>query len=778
MTTSSGNTKLEKRLRQVEVQKAGSYDKRTEHLGADGTANFINRLILEDSPYLLQHAHNPVNWFAWGSEAFEVARVEGKPIFLSIGYSTCHWCHVMEVESFDNVEVAKVLNKDFISIKMDREQYPDIDEIYMMGVQLMSGQGGWPMSNFLMPDGKPFFAATYFPAPSFVKLLQQIVAAWRDKYQELETSANSVNEAINRILSDRKNAVALEKSLSDTVAQALFQREDRSLGGLAGAPKFPQEPLLLFMLDRARRDRNTESLGFVSRALEGMGRGGIYDQVAGGFHRYSVDEHWLAPHFEKMLYNQSQLALVYLEAFQVTGNAFFRRICEQTLDYVTRDMQIPVGGFYSATDADSEGAEGIFFLWTIDELEAVLNPQEVEVAVSVYGVTRQGNFEGSNILNLSKSLAEHEQEYGAGFTATLDAIREKLYQARALRLHPLRDDKLIVAWSGAMITTLARAGFYFNNQQWLDSAEKAASFIYQQNVDSEGRLLRIYLNAASSIDGLLEDYANFIEALIALYDITAKPDYLAWAERLTDRMLEEFWDREHGGIFLSPQKQVGPQSIRSRNAGDGATLSPVSTALQCLVLLHGRNALLTRENAALFYREKVDALIASLSAHINEHAMNHTSLLRAIGDYEDGALDAIQYAGLGLAKITVSRVRRETESELTIFVNVSIAQGWHVTAPESLQESVSKNYRPIELKLAERETCFDLNLVDYPDAAEDLPNSDGIKIYHDEFELVARLNSLAVPEDELSSCCALELVLQLCNAENCLLPETLQFVAA
>ena len=775
MTASGGNAELEKRLRQVEAEKAGSYDKRTEHLGADGTANFINRLILEDSPYLLQHAHNPVNWFAWGSEAFEVARVEGKPIFLSIGYSTCHWCHVMEVESFDNVEVAKVLNKDFISIKMDREQYPDIDEIYMTGVQLMSGQGGWPMSNFLMPDGKPFFAATYFPAPSFVKLLQQIVAAWRDKFQELQTSANSVNEAINRILSDRKKSVPLEKSLSGTVAQALFQREDRSLGGLAGAPKFPQEPLLLFMLDRARRDRDTKSLGFVNRALEGMGRGGIYDQVAGGFHRYSVDEHWLVPHFEKMLYNQSQLALVYLEAFQLTGNSFFRRICEQTLDYVTRDMQIPVGGFYSATDADSEGAEGIFFLWTIDELEAVLSPQEVEVAVSVYGVTRQGNFEGSNILNLSKSLLEHEQEYGAGFTTALDAIREKLYQARALRLHPLRDDKLIVAWSGAMITTLARAGFYLNKQQWLDSAEKAAAFIYHKNVDSEGRLLRIYLNDASSIDGLLEDYANFIEALIALYDITAKRDYLTWAERLTDQMLEEFWDEEHGGFFLSPQKQVGPQTIRSRNAGDGATLSPVSTALHCLVLMHGRNTLLARGNAALFYREKVDALIASLSAHINEHAMNHTSLLRIISDYEAGKAESIQYAGNGLAKVSVARDVNELSTNLSITAKLSIAGGWHVTAPQDLQKSQFDNFVPVELRLPEKEVYWKVNTISFPESSETLSSNDELKIYQGDIDIVATFSPTGIGEDELAFSCSVELVIQLCNDTNCLLPETIGF---
>ena len=261
----------------------------------------------------------------------------------------------MEVESFDNVEIAKLLNKHFISIKIDREQFPDVDEFYMTGVQIISGQGGWPMSNFLLPDGKPFFAATYFPPPSFMKLLQQIVEAWEQKYPELGKSANDISDAINRILNVRKEATTLDGKILDTVAQALFQREDRSLGGLIGAPKFPQEPLLLFMIDRARRERDVNTIGFVCRALDAMGCGGIYDKVGGGFHRYSVDEHWLVPHFEKMLYNQSQLGLVYLEAFQLTGNSFFKRVCLQTLNYVLRDMQLPLGGFFSATDADSEG---------------------------------------------------------------------------------------------------------------------------------------------------------------------------------------------------------------------------------------------------------------------------------------------------------------------------------------------------------------------------------------------------------------------------------------
>jgi uncharacterized protein len=345
---------IEKRLREVEESKHGSYDKRTEHLDESGRGVFINRLIEEDSPYLLQHAHNPVNWYAWGDEAFAAAQATGKPIFLSIGYSTCHWCHVMEVESFDNSEVAAVLNEHFISIKMDREQYPDIDEVYMTGVQLMTGQGGWPMSNLLLPTGEPFFGATYFPAAQFIALLQQVVIAWDSKREELEASARQMQLGIGKILGDKQAVQELDADLRANTLQALFQREDRERGGLAGAPKFPQEPLLLFLLDQAAREQDPHALSFVDRALEGMGRGGIYDQVGGGFARYSVDEEWLVPHFEKMLYNQSQLGLVYLQAYRLTHKPFFLRVLTQTLDYVLRDMQRPSGGFYSALRGRSQ----------------------------------------------------------------------------------------------------------------------------------------------------------------------------------------------------------------------------------------------------------------------------------------------------------------------------------------------------------------------------------------------------------------------------------------
>ncbi|MEJ6526571.1 MAG: thioredoxin domain-containing protein, partial [OM182 bacterium] len=711
---------IEKRLREVEESKHGSYDKRTEHLDESGRGVFINRLIEEDSPYLLQHAHNPVNWYAWGDEAFAAAQATGKPIFLSIGYSTCHWCHVMEVESFDNSEVAAVLNEHFISIKMDREQYPDIDEVYMTGVQLMTGQGGWPMSNLLLPTGEPFFGATYFPTAQFIALLQQVVIAWNSKREELEASARQMQQGIEKILGDKQAVQELDADLRANTLQALFQREDRERGGLAGAPKFPQEPLLLFLLDQAAREQDPHALSFVDRALEGMGRGGIYDQVGGGFARYSVDEEWLVPHFEKMLYNQSQLGLVYLQAYRLTHKPFFLRVLTQTLDYVLRDMQHPSGGFYSATDADSEGEEGVFFTWSLAELRDALDVEEFELVRRLYGPDELGNFEGSNILELSRSLEVSARETGdTDFYSTLDQILEKLYLAREQRIHPLRDDKLIVAWSGAMINTLAQAGARLSEPRWTAAALKAAEIICRDNIQVSGKLWRIALNGAVSINGQLEDYADLIEGLVALFDaqqsagergvsaanaglgqqldIESDNNASSWlvrAQALTDTMIDEFWDPNQGGFFLSPREQVGPRLTRSKSASDGATLSPIATALSCLLLLDQRRALLPEQPAAGEVKHDYAALyrrgFSAVSGQLNEHPLSHSSLLRVQAEHEKGSLDGRVYLDGGLASIELipsspgaDKIGTEQAERKDVLLALRIADGWHVAANDT-----------------------------------------------------------------------------------------------
>lgn len=789
MNTADNTATLETRLRELEAQREGAYDKRTEHLDAEGRAIFINRLIEEDSPYLLQHAHNPVNWYPWGDEAFAAAKAEDKPIFLSIGYSTCHWCHVMEVESFDNVEVAKLLNQHFISIKMDREQFPDLDEIYMTGVQLVSGHGGWPMSNFLLPDGRPFYGATYFPAPSFMQVLGQIGGAWHNQRAELERNAHSLYQAINKILCERKPLETLRQDIVDNAVKALLQREDRSLGGLAGAPKFPQEPILLFLLDQVVRRDDGAALGFVERALEGMGRGGIYDQVGGGFHRYSVDEEWLIPHFEKMLYNQAQLGMVYLQAYQLTGQDFFARVARQTCNYVLRDMQIEQGGYYSATDADSEGEEGIFFTWSQSELEKCLSPAQAELAKSLFGVSPGGNFEGANILHLSRSLSVSAREYGPDFYRDLDAVLMQLYQVREQREHPLRDDKLIVSWCAQMATTLVWASQtlpFTEAAGWLTSAETAVQRMLDDNLQAGGELKRISLHGVVSITGQLEDYSNLIQALICLYDVTDKPDYLSKACALTARVIEEFWDANEQRFCLAPREQAGPKLVRSSNASDGATLSPVAVMLESLQAMELRLARVPEQFVEMPVRAIFDKALASLAAVINENPISQCSLMRVISGSVEGARGSLQYAGGGrvrvfarkeiIARAESGRAQQEdNQDEAQIDVDFSILDPWHLTAPLTQGEQAAGAFVPLTVSLNE-ESDWEIQCLSFPEATDCVAAPSGaVAIYRDSLRVKLRARRVRC-SGAAPLRISLTVVLQLCDDSQCLLPETLTLI--
>ena len=790
MNKADNTATLESRLRELEAQREGTYDKRTEHLDTEGRAIFINRLIEEDSPYLLQHAHNPVNWYPWGDEAFAAAKAEDKPIFLSIGYSTCHWCHVMEIESFDNVEVAKLLNQHFISIKMDREQFPDLDEIYMTGVQLVSGQGGWPMSNFLLPDGRPFYGATYFPSPSFIQVLGQIGGAWQNQRAELERNAHSLYQAINKILCERKPRETLQQGIVDNALKALLQREDRSLGGLAGAPKFPQEPILLFLLDQVVRQDDGAALGFVERALEGMGRGGIYDQVGGGFHRYSVDEEWLTPHFEKMLYNQAQLGMVYLQAYQLTGNDFFARVARQTCNYVLRDMQIEQGGYYSATDADSEGGEGTFFTWSQSELKKCLSPAQAEFTKSLFGVSPRGNFEGANILHLSRPLSVSAREYGPDFYRDLDALLRKLYRVREQREHPLRDDKLIVSWCAQMTTTLVWASQilpFTEAASWLTSAESAVQRMLDDNLQAGGELKRISLHGVVSITGQLEDYSNLIEALICLYDVTEKPDYLNKACELTARVIEEFWDANDQRFCLAPREQAGPKLIRSSNASDGATLSPVAVMLESLQAIDLRLARVPERFSEMPVRAIFGKALASLAAVMNENPISQCSLMRLIAGSVDGSRGSLQYAGGGRVKVFAHKEitaraesdlaqEEDNQAEVQIDVDFSVLSPWHITAPQTQAQQEARTFVPLRVSFNE-ESDWKIQSLSFPEATDYvLAPSGAVAIYRESLRvklLARRVRCSGAAPFRIS----LNVELQLCDDSQCLLPETLTLIA-
>jgi hypothetical protein len=436
-------------------------------------------------------------------------------------------------------------------------------------------------------------------------------------------------------------------------------------------------------------------------------------------------------------------------------------------------MQLPEGGFFSATDADSEGAEGVFFLWTIAELEEVLDKEEIELALSVFDITERGNFEKSNILNLSEPLSGQRGDPATDFIERLDIILEKLYLARERRIHPFRDDKLIVGWTGAMISTLAQAGFYYMNREWTDAAERATQMVYEHNVRRDGRLNRVYLNGATSIGGQLEDFANFIQALLILFSVTGKQQYLSQAVRLMDTTVQEFWDDKEGGFFLGPQDQAGPQLTRSRNASDGATISAIATTLDCLLRLLRCSALCDDTHSELYYRQYIDTCLASLTGQINENSMSHTSLLRVIDEYKSGCTDPIQYVGNGLAKIVTRKNSGASEDKITVEITAYLEDGWHITAAVLPTGS----YVALKFKMAEKELCWEVHEVTYPSGTVSLMlNQDKVDIYENDFTVSAILVSTEKPGDVLSSSVSFELTLQLCDKNNCLLPETLQFV--
>ena len=753
---------LEQRLRAAARAKAGGYTPRTHHLDDAGEPVFINRLILENSPYLLQHAHNPVDWYAWGSEAFAAAEAQDKPVFLSIGYSTCHWCHVMEAESFDNPEIARLLNQDFIAIKLDREQHPDIDDVYMTAVQIVSGHGGWPMSNFLMHDGRPFFGATYFPPGQFAALLKQITNVWHSRRDELEASADRLQHSLRQALEQRGAARELDTRALSTEVNSLLHREDPAHGGLAGAPKFPQEPPVLYWLHRAARGRNTHCLGFVSRALEAMACGGLHDQVGGGFHRYSVDARWLVPHFEKMLYNQSQLGAAYLQAWQLSGNPFFLRVLTRALDYVLREMQIPAGGFYSATDADSEDEEGKFFVWTFAELQQALDESQLALLQEFFDISREGNFEGANILAMERSpwsfLAPDTVDQRLG---QLDQVLLRLREIRSGRIPPLRDDKLIVAWASAMAATLARAGQALQRDDYLQAAERALGRIWDICHSAGEGLRRISLGDEVSVPARLEDHANLAQAMIILGDIRADRQWLVRADRLMNEALEIFQDPEQGGFFNAPLLEEGPMVARSRSAADGATIAAVATALDCLVALHQRASLLAQPDHYL--REPIDACIAAHGAQAAENPPAYVSFLRAVDCLRRGPVNLPAAGAAGrviIELVSESRQGRQRELEL----GLQIAEGWHLAASET--DVGGQALSPLQLGLSDNESHWQLLKVDYPAPS---PAGD----YRGRIMVSLRLQQAGEP-DLLSHSTGLAVRLQACSDQLCLARETLE----
>ena len=551
-----------------------------------------NRLIDETSPYLLQHANNPVDWYPWGEEALSRARNEDKPILLSIGYSACHWCHVMERESFENDAIAELMNQHFINIKVDREERPDLDAVYMEAVQMLTGSGGWPMTVFLTPDCKPFYGGTYFPPvdrhnmPGFPRLLETVAQAYRNSHSEIQRVTGQLTEQMGRTANMPRGTGALDDSILHHAYNQLATNFDYQNGGVGSAPKFPQAMTLEILLRYHAHGHNERARSMLDLTLEKMARGGIYDQIAGGFHRYSTDTYWLVPHFEKMLYDNALLARLYLHAWLATGRALHRRITEETLDYVLREMTGEHGGFFSATDADSEGAEGKFFVWSPSEIEAVLGSEDAALFNGFFGVSQRGNFEGKNILNISVRAADFADREGIDLERLLEIIRrgkEALRVAREDREHPLLDDKALASWNGLMLRAFAEAGAALERQDYLDAATKNAAFLLEE-MRPEGRLLRSYREGQAKLPGFLEDYSFVADGLLSLYEATFERRWLDAAVELADEMISQFWD-EPAGCFYDTGRDHEDLVVRPRDVFDNAQPCGGSVASDMLLRL-------------------------------------------------------------------------------------------------------------------------------------------------------------------------------------------------
>ena len=591
-----------------------------------------NRLSQEKSPYLLQHANNPVDWFPWGEEAFQKAAGEDKPIFLSIGYATCHWCHVMERESFEDQEVADLLNRYFVAIKVDREERPDVDHLYMTVCQALTGTGGWPLSIFMTPDRNPFFAGSYFPksarlgATGFTDILLQLAHLWKNQRDKVIKAGEEITGALQPKQSSGAATESFSLAVLEKACDELRKRFDERWGGFGKAPKFPTPHNLTLLLRWHVRHPQSQALAMVEKTLEAMYHGGIFDQMGFGFHRYAVDERWLVPHFEKMLYDQAMLAIAYTEAFQVTGKPAYKKASQEIFTYVLRDMTDPQGAFYSAEDADSEGKEGLFYVWTQEEVKAVLGEEVGSLYCRFYDISLEGNFEDHrNIAHISRPVAEAARQYGMDaeeLEALLAAANGKLFGVREQRVHPLKDDKILTSWNGLMIAALAKGAQAFHDPLLSQAAARAADFILASLRQDSGRLLRRYRLGEAAYPGYADDYAFLVWGLIALYETTFRIRYLQEAITIQQMMLDLFWDEQDGGFYYTARDSE-KLLVRDREIYDGAI--PSSNSVAALNLLR-----LGRMTGNTYWEALADRLLKTFFHMVSDFPSAYTHFLHAV----------------------------------------------------------------------------------------------------------------------------------------------------
>jgi len=678
------DAQLAAKFKAMHTKKGAAYTPRTKHLDENGWAHYTNRLFLESNPYLLQHAHNPVNWYPWGDEAFETAQRKNLPVLLSIGYSTCHWCHVMEEESFEDLEIAAYINTNYIAVKVDREERPDVDAIYMSAVQAITGRGGWPMTVWLTPDRNPFYGGTYFPARDgdrgatvgFLTLLQKIKAGYDQRPEVIRQAGAQLTDVIQSMLTPAQGgAPPLEPVLHKAIAH-LKTRFDKENGGVIGAPKFPSTMPVRLLLRYYRRTGDQDVLHMAERTLLKMASGGIYDQAGGGFHRYATDKKWLVPHFEKMLYDNALLVMAYLDGYQITGNPIFKQVATETLVYIQRDMTSPEGGFYTATDADSltpagETKEGYYFTWTPSELESVLGKKDAAVAARYFDVTESGNFEGRNILNLKSAPADVAAQLGISpreLSATIAKVKPKLYEHRNRRTLPLRDEKVLSAWNGLMISAFAKAGLLLDKPEYIQTAGKAAAFIMQR-LYTDNRLLRSYVNGEVSGKAYLDDYAFFIAALLDLFEADPDPTWIDTAIAIEKILSGHYLDHAAGGYFMTADNHEN-LIAREKPGYDGAL--PSGNAVAAMNLL--RLSEFTTDDS---YRQKAVKTMAAFAAIFESNPLVLTEMLAALEFSLDNAKELVIVSPRGKTQASKPFLSRLRSTYLPNRALIQVEMGKH-----------------------------------------------------------------------------------------------------
>ena len=721
----------------------------------DGSWKWTNRLIHETSPYLLLHAHNPVDWYPWDNEALARAKKENKLIFLSVGYSTCYWCHVMEREVFSDPEIAAMMNKDFINIKIDREERPDLDEIYMTATQLLTQRGGWPNSVFLTPDLKPFYAGTYFPPtdvpgrPGFPTILDAVHEAWVTREVEVIESANQVSDTIELATSRGFRALTatpLDRSLTTAALDYLRTTYSEAYGGFGGAPKFPSPANLEFLLSEYERVADESLLKMVTYTLDMMAYGGMYDQIGGGFHRYSVDEKWLVPHFEKMLYDNAQLAKVYLQAHQLTQEPRYRRIAEEIFSFVFREMTAPEGGFYAALDAETDAEEGKYYVWTADEIQKILGKKRAARFAGVYGVDKGPNFEGKNVLYVPNGAAAEDA------LKEVEFAREKLLTARFDREYPLLDTKIIVNWNGLMIDALAYGYQVLGNERYLLAASKAAQFILDTLKKPDGELCHTYTAGVVKQDVYLDDYAFFVRGLLGLYQATGEQQWLNSAKRLTDAMIQLFWDDKNGGFYYT-KADAEHLIVRTKKPYDSAIPSGNAVAIANLLAFGTDYRSYTEETLQIFAQ--------SMSQSPSSFMYMHFALNRFLTSGEES--DEVE----PLIVSATAKVNAENKGIYDVMLQLNIAEGWHMNANPAGQDNLIPTTVTVNT-----DTPFEILDVAYPKGRSTRFefSNESLNVYEGNLSIPLKLR---LKSDKIKSAqVVLKLTYQPCNETECLLPQT------